>query len=132
MTEPQDPQHESPLQTTTRRFRRRGVDVEIRESKRQLEATDLARPAAIELTLDGIPVAVSIVDDKYQSQLANQFTEFETIDDVVDALLATEGRTWTLHGAGGGSARQHHGRPGEGASGQGRADHGHEGPGNRQ
>lgn len=48
--------------------------------------------------LDGLPVPVSIVDGEYHSQLANQFTAFPTIDEVVETLLANEGRTWTLHG----------------------------------
>ena len=71
----------------TRRFRSRGVEVEIRESSDR-----------VELTLDGTPVPVSIVDGEFHSQLANQFAAFETIDEVVETLLANEGRTWTLHG----------------------------------
>ena len=73
--------------SVTRRYRSRGVDVEIRESADR-----------IELTLDGISVPVSIVDGQFHSQLANQFTAFETIDEIVETLLANEGRTWTLHG----------------------------------
>jgi hypothetical protein len=74
-------------QPVTRRYRSRGVDVEIREAADR-----------VELTLDGMPVPVSIVDGEFHSQLANQFTAFETIDEIVDTLLANEGRTWTLHG----------------------------------
>ena len=71
----------------TRRFRSRSVDVEIRQAKN-----------LIELKLDGKPIHVSIVDGEVHCQLANQFTAFSSIDDVVAALLAKEGRTWTLHG----------------------------------
>jgi hypothetical protein len=71
----------------TRTYRSRGVDVEIRESADR-----------VDLTLDGIPVPVSIVDGEFHSQLANQFTAFETVEEIVETLLANEGRTWTLHG----------------------------------
>ena len=72
---------------TSRRFVTRGVDVSIvQEGKR------------VALTLDGMPVHVSIVDGEYHCQLANQFTGFGSIDDIVETLLAKEGRTWTLHG----------------------------------
>lgn len=70
-----------------RRYRSRGVDVEIREA-----------PTTVELFLDGHPVWVTKDGDEYHSQLANQFMAFPTIDDVVATLLANEGRTWTLHG----------------------------------
>ena len=70
-----------------RRYRSRGVDVEIRE-----EGT------AVEVSLDGHPIRVTRDGDEYHSQLANQFRAFPTIDDLVDTLLANEGRTWTLHG----------------------------------
>ena len=50
----------------------------------------------MELTLDGTPDPVSIVDGEFHSQLAEQFAAFETIDEVVETLLANEGRTWTL------------------------------------
>jgi hypothetical protein len=94
-----------------RKYRSRGVDVEIRESADE-----------VELSLDGMQVPVSIVDGEYHSQLANQFTAFETIDEVVDTLLANEGRTWTLHGHvcdercddRGGGHRHHHGDHGHG------------------
>jgi len=71
----------------TRSYRSRGVDVETRETKNR-----------VELRLDGIPFDVEIVDGEYHSQLANQFTSFASLDEVVDTLLANEGRTWTLHG----------------------------------
>jgi hypothetical protein len=72
---------------TTRQYRSRGVEVEIREAKDQ-----------VELKLDGIPIHVSIIDGKVHSQLANQFRAFDSIDEVVDTLLSNEGKTWTLHG----------------------------------
>ena len=81
-------QKRKPLQRkTTRSYRSRGVDVEIREGRNN-----------VELKLDGKPIHISIIDGKVHSQLANQFTAFDSIDDVVDTLLANEGRTWTLHG----------------------------------
>lgn len=112
-------------QMTTRHFRSRGVDVSIREAKDR-----------VELTLDGVPIRVSVVDGKFHSQLANQFRSFDSVDEVVDTLLANEGRTWTLHGHvcddrcgphghhGGGSGGAHgHGHgPGSG----GGHDHGHD------
>jgi hypothetical protein len=94
-----------------RQYRSRGVDVEIRESADQ-----------VDLTLDGLPVHVSIVDGEYHSQLANQFTAFETIDEIVDTLLANEGRTWTLHGH---VCDQRCGRGGHHHDDR-RHDHGHE------
>ena len=72
---------------TTRKYRSRGVEVEVREARNH-----------VELTLDGKPIHVSIIDGKVHCQLANQFRAFDSIDDVVDTLLANEGRTWTLHG----------------------------------
>jgi hypothetical protein len=80
-------EHQPPEKTETRRYRSRGVEVEIREAKDR-----------IELKLDGKPIHVSIVDGEIHCQLANQFTAFGSIDEVVDTLLANEGRTWTLHG----------------------------------
>ena len=74
-------------QVETRRYRSRGIDVEIRETKND-----------IDLKLDGIPIHVSIIDGKVHCQLANQFRAFDSIDEVVDTLLANEGRTWSLHG----------------------------------
>jgi len=72
---------------TTRRFRSRGVDVEIRESKKR-----------VELSLDGIGIPVSVIDGKFHSDLANQFRAFPSVDEIVETLLSNEGRTWTLHG----------------------------------
>lgn len=72
---------------TVRRYRNRGVDVQVREGKNW-----------VELELDGTPVEVEVVDDEYFSFLANMFTGFASMDDLVDTLLANEGRTWTLHG----------------------------------
>jgi hypothetical protein len=82
-----DHKDKTPNNMTTRRYRSRGVDVEIREAKNH-----------VELKLDGKPVHVSIIDGKVHSQLANQFRAFDSIDEVVDTLLKNEGRTWTLHG----------------------------------
>lgn len=70
----------------TRSYRSLGVNVEVSESKDR-----------VELKLDGKPIHVSVVDGEIHCQLANQFTAFGSIDDVVAALLAKEGRTWTLH-----------------------------------
>ena len=72
---------------TTRRFKRLGVDVQIREARDR-----------VELTLDGNPIAVSLVDGQYHCQLAHPFTGFGSVEAVVDSLLASEGRLWTLHG----------------------------------
>ena len=80
-----------------RRYRTRGVAVEITESSLRL-AGGRAADNRVALTLDGRPIEVEMVDGKYHCQLANQFTAFDSIDDVVDTLLANEGRTWTLHG----------------------------------
>ena len=76
-----------PQKMTTRSYRSRGVNVEISEAKNR-----------VELKLDGKPIHIGVVDGKFHSQLANQFTEFGSVEDVVETLLANEGRTWTLHG----------------------------------
>jgi hypothetical protein len=81
------PQDKTPKQSNRRRYVSRGVDVEMEEAS-----------GRVELTLDGIPIPVSVVDGEYHSQLANQFTAFSSVDEIVDVLLANEGRTWTLHG----------------------------------
>jgi hypothetical protein len=98
----------------TRSYRSRGVDVEIRERKDH-----------VEVTLDGVPIRVDIVDGEYHSQLANQFTAFASVDEVVDTLLANEGRTWTLRGhicdERCGPAGHHH----EGPHHHDHGDHGH-------
>jgi hypothetical protein len=106
---------------TTRRYESNGVEVEIREAKNR-----------VELKLDGKPIRVSIIDGKFHSQLANQFMAFDSIDDVVNTLLATEGRTWTLHGhvcderCGGGAH-------GDASHSHGPSDeHHHSGPGGRR
>jgi hypothetical protein len=70
-----------------RRYRSRGVDVEIDES-----------PQKIELRLDGHSIDVELIDGEYHSQTANMFTSFGSVEEIVDTLLANEGRTWTLHG----------------------------------
>ena len=104
---------------STRVFRQRGVDVEIKESRDR-----------VELTLDGHPVAVTVDGGEFHSQLANQFMAFPTIDDLVESLLANEGRTWTLHGhlcdercTGG---RHAHGSGPPGDHDHGGHDHGHD------
>jgi hypothetical protein len=89
------PAHPTPA--TERRYRNRGVEVAVRESHLGLGGLRRA-DKRVDLTLDGVSVDVEMVDGRYHCQLANQFTSFETIDEVVDALLDTEGRTWTLHG----------------------------------
>ena len=76
-----------PKRAQTRRFRSRGIDVEIREA-----------PDRVELSLDGIPIEVELVDGAFHSPLANQFEGFSSVDEIVDLLLENEGRTWTLHG----------------------------------
>jgi hypothetical protein len=76
-----------PHRVTIRHYRSRGVDVEIRETKKH-----------VELKLDGKPIHVSIIDGKLHCQLANAFRAFDSIDELVDNLLANEGWTWTLHG----------------------------------
>jgi hypothetical protein len=91
-------EREAPQHATTRRYRSRGVEVEIREAKDH-----------VELMLDGIPINVSIIDGQFHSQLANQFKSFATIEEVVDTLLANEGRTWVLHSPGTGHGGGGHG-----------------------
>ena len=80
-----------------RRYRTRNVDVEVRETGLGLRGAR-AGDKRVELTLDGKPIDVEMVDGQYHCQLANQFMAFDSIDEVVDTLLANEGRTWTLHG----------------------------------
>lgn len=79
--------HTTPDKATVRKYRSRGVDVEISESK-----------SRVELKLDGVPINVNIIDGKFHNQLANQFTEFGSLDALVETLLENEGRTWSLHG----------------------------------
>lgn len=106
-----------------RRYTTRGVDVEVREYVTTRHGSHGEGPR-VEVTLDGRPIAVEIVDGEYHCQLANQFMSFPSVDAVVDTLLANEGRTWTLHGAfrvgccepdhqhgGGGSSGHQHGHP---------------------
>ena len=108
------PHHDEtpPQETTTRRFLNRGVKVEISEG------TDRAA-----LTLDGVPIDVSVDRGEYFAHVAHMFTSFGSMDALVDHLLANEGRTWTLHGhvcderCGGGHHHDH-------GSGQGH-DHSH-------
>jgi hypothetical protein len=91
------PSRRNTSEADVRRYRTRGVEVEIKESSLGLHG-GRAADNRVELTLDGKPIAVEMVDGKYHCQLANQFTAFDSIDEVVDTLLANEGRTWTLHG----------------------------------
>lgn len=93
--------HTPPQNDVTRRYRSRGVDVEVGEAKPAIAMKHDGRTtetSVIELKLDGKPIHVSLIDGKYYSQLANQFTAFGSVDDIVDTLLTNEGRTWTLHG----------------------------------
>lgn len=80
-------QSKPPKRVMTRRYRSRGVDVEIREARNR-----------IDLKLDGKPIRVSMIDGKVHCQLAHAFRTFASVDEVVDTLLANQGRTWTLHG----------------------------------
>lgn len=109
-------------QQSTRRFRSRGVDVEIREAPERAEGQG---PERVEVMLDGRLIPVTFDCGEYYSQLANQFTGFATIDDLVETLLANEGRTWTLHGElrGHGTAGPHGQPPDEGGQG-GHGGHG--------
>ncbi|MDT9691237.1 hypothetical protein Q5762_23385 [Streptomyces sp. P9(2023)] len=91
----------------------RGVDVQI-----------TTEGGGIGLQLNGTPIKVTYVNGEYHSQLANQFTGFPTIDALVESLLETEGRTWTLGGGG-------HGGGGHGSGGPGHDHHRHGGGGNR-
>ena len=74
-------------QVTSRLYRARGVEVAVVQDRKR-----------VELKLDGIPIHVTVVDGEFHCQLANQFTALGSIDHVIEVLLATEGRTWTLHG----------------------------------
>ncbi|GLV95163.1 MULTISPECIES: hypothetical protein [Streptomyces] len=120
----------------SRRYMSRGVDVQIGE----------AESGGVNLRLDGMPVDVIFLDGEYHSQLANMFTGFPTIDDLVDSLLETQGKTWVLrglartgacHGGGGhghGGGHDHggggHDHGGDGHDhGGGHGDHNHSGGG---
>lgn len=111
--------HKPTDKMTARSYRSRGVDVEIKESK-----------SRVEVKLDGVPIDVSVLDGKFHSQLANQFTEFGSLDALVDTLLANEGRTWSLHGdvcnerCGPGGHHHDHGSGGGHDHGGGHHDHG--------
>ena len=90
-----------PPNEAPRRYRSRGVNVEIGETKPAIAMNREGQPTEtriVDLKLDGKPIHVSVIDGKYHCQLANQFTAFESVDDIVETLLANEGRTWTLHG----------------------------------
>lgn len=94
---PQERRARTPPAPATRHYRSRGVAVEIHESGLGLRGSRAA-DRRVALTLDGVPIDVEMVDGQYHCQLANQFTAFDSIDEVVDTLLSNEGRTWTLHG----------------------------------
>jgi len=97
----QDENKIDPQKMTTRSYRSRGVNVEISEPKdrsRDVNAEISVPNDRVELKLDGKPIHISVIDGKFHSQLANQFRSFDTVEEVVDTLLANEGRTWTLHG----------------------------------
>lgn len=112
--------------SATRRYRSRGVDVEIRESR-----------GRVELSFDGVAIPVSFIDGRYHSDRANQFRAFESVDEIVETLLSNEGRTWTLHGhvcderCAGGSHHDHGHDHGGAGHGHGGAGHGHGTPGRK-
>jgi hypothetical protein len=117
-----DPREHAQERPSVRSFRSRGIDVQISESKDH-----------VELTLDGVPIKVSVVDGKYHSQLANQFVGFSSIEDVVEMLLSHQGKTWTLHGhvcdeSCGPDCHHHEGHPHTHAPGEG-GGHTHGGSG---
>jgi hypothetical protein len=99
-----------------RHYVSRGVEVRITAESDNDE---------VGLQLNGMPVDVIYIDGQYHSQLANQFTGFPTIDSLVESLLQTQGRTWTLRGGAGGGTHPHGGNGGHGHH------HGHEGGGVR-
>ncbi|MFI9586015.1 hypothetical protein ACIHCQ_30190 [Streptomyces sp. NPDC052236] len=93
----------------SRQYVSRGVDIRITEEN-----------GDVELRLDDMPVDVAFIDGEYHSQLANMFTGFRTIEELVDSLLEREGRTWTLRGGrpgGGGHGGGHHPPGGRGHTG---------------
>lgn len=97
----------------------RGVDVRIAQGE----------GGSVDLRLDGMPVQVTYMDGEYHSQLANMFTGFPTIDDLVESLLQTQGRTWVLRGGHtGGGGHDHDHDHGGGGHDHGH-DHGHGGGG---
>jgi hypothetical protein len=80
-----------------RHYTSRGVEVTIEEGKE-----------GICLTLDGEPIEVTRIGGEYHSQLANQFTAFATIDELVEELLRNEGLYWVLQRGGAGPEHPHH------------------------
>jgi hypothetical protein len=70
---------------TNRRYRRDGYDVDIAEG-----------PDTVTLSLNGHAVDVAVIDGKYHSALAHPFVAFDDIDQIVDRLVAGEGRTWRM------------------------------------
>ena len=85
---PATPEHgDHPSEARARKYRSRGVDVEIREAADR-----------VELMLDGHPIKVDLLDGKYSSQTSNMFRTYDSVEEIVEELLANEGRTWTLHG----------------------------------
>ena len=84
-----------------RSFKSQGVDVTIRETDDK-----------VELELNGHPISVTKIDERYHSQLAHMFRSFETVEEVVDTLLRNEGRYWKLEGPTAGSGHGGHDRPG--------------------
>ncbi|MGX1886954.1 hypothetical protein [Streptomyces sp. NPDC055287] len=98
----------------SRHYVSRGVDVRIAE-----------REDGVDLRLDGMPVHVTYMDGEYHSQLANMFTGFPTVDDLVESLLQTQGKAWVLRGGhtGGGHGGGGHTGGGHGGGGHGGHDH---------
>ncbi len=89
-----------------RRYTAHGIEVAIEEGKE-----------GISLTLDGEPIEVTRIGDEYHSQLANQFTAFATIDELVEELLRNEGRYWVLQRGAAGPSHPHHHMGGMGGEG---------------
>lgn len=80
-----------------RRYVSRGVEVTVEEGE-----------AGVSLQLDGEPIEVARIGDEYHSQLANQFTGFATIDELVEELLRNEGRYWVRQPGGQDPEHPHH------------------------
>lgn len=97
-----------------RSFKRKGVDVTIRE-----------KGDRVELELNGHPVEVDVSEGQYSSQFAHMFRTFDSVEEIVDTLLENEGKTWTLEG--GGKSMHRHGGHGGGGEPQGGHGHGHGG-----
>ncbi|MFJ4617188.1 hypothetical protein [Streptomyces sp. NPDC088812] len=103
-----------PGRPESRHYVSRGVDVRIVEGE----------GGGVDLRLDGMPVHVTYTDGEYHSQLAGMFTGFPTVDDLVESLLRTQGKTWVLRGGHTGGGHGGHGGGGHGGGGHGGGGHG--------